>query len=130
MSNNSILGCFSKINLLPKYCIFSNIVLTHKKKPIYSTSAGTYLNIFKKLEDTNIYIIKLPTGEHKYISGDSVVLIGRNSNFFNKYTYIGKAGININKGFKPNVRGVAMNPVDHPHGGRTKTNQPEMSPWG
>ena len=33
-------------------------------------------------------------------------------------------------GFKPKVRGVARNPVDHPHGGRTKTNQPEVSIWG
>ena len=33
-------------------------------------------------------------------------------------------------GFRPNVRGVAMNPVDNPHGGRTKTNSPELTPWG
>ena len=40
-----------------------------------------------------------------------------------KATYIGRKT-------KPVVRGVAMNPVDHPHGGRTKTNQPEVSKWG
>jgi len=43
---------------------------------------------------------------------------------------IGKAGINMNRGYRPTVRGVAKNPVDHPHGGRTKTNSPERTPWG
>jgi len=43
---------------------------------------------------------------------------------------LGKAGINFILGKKPKVRGVARNPVDHPHGGRTKTNQPEVSIWG
>ena len=47
-----------------------------------------------------------------------------------KYSIKGKAGIPINKGSKPIVRGVAMNPVDHPNGGRTKTNKPEKSIWG
>ena len=47
-----------------------------------------------------------------------------------KFSYFGKAGVNILKGKKPKVRGVARNPVDHPHGGRTKTNQPEVSIWG
>lgn len=42
---------------------------------------------------------------------------------------MGKAGINRNFGIRPTVRGVAMNPVDHPHGGRTKTNSPELTPW-
>ena len=43
---------------------------------------------------------------------------------------IGKAGRNRWLGVRPTVRGVAMNPVDHPHGGNTKTNSPEVSPWG
>ncbi len=41
---------------------------------------------------------------------------------------LGKAGSRIFRGTRPSVRGVAMNPVDHPHGGRTKTNSPELSP--
>lgn len=50
--------------------------------------------------------------------------------FFQKFTVTGKSGINRNLGKNVIVRGVAMNPVDHPHGGRTKTNKPEVSPWG
>jgi len=55
-------------------------------------------------------------------------MLGRNSNILPKGILIGKAGINIKKGFRPTVRGVAKNPVDHPHGGRTKTNSPERTP--
>ncbi|MCB1713346.1 MAG: hypothetical protein KDH96_13040 [Candidatus Riesia sp.] len=45
-----------------------------------------------------------------------------------KREFLTKAGANVDFGFKSKVRGVAMNPVDHPHGGRTKTNNPEKSP--
>lgn len=58
------------------------------------------------------------------------VISGRNSKQDYKFNRLGKAGLNYLMGKKPNVRGVAKNPVDHPHGGRTKTNQPEVSPWG
>jgi large subunit ribosomal protein L2 len=56
--------------------------------------------------------------------------LGRNCNTIPKGILVGKAGININRGFRPTVRGVAKNPVDHPHGGRTKSNSPERTPWG
>lgn len=126
----NILGSFIILNLAPKNCVFSNIISINNNKSCYAKSSGTYLSVYKKIKEYNLYILNLPTGVKKYFSGDSKATVGRNSNFLNKYTCIGKAGININKGFKPKVRGIAMNPVDHPHGGRTKTNQPEMSPWG
>ena len=43
---------------------------------------------------------------------------------------MGKAGRNRLKGIRPTVRGVAMNPVDHPHGGRTNGGRPSVTPWG
>jgi len=43
---------------------------------------------------------------------------------------IGKAGRKRNRGWRPTVRGEAMNPVDHPHGGRTRGGRPEVTPWG
>jgi large subunit ribosomal protein L2 len=55
------------------------------------------------------------------------VILGRNSQIDYNYSRFGKAGVNFLFGKKPKVRGVARNPVDHPHGGRTKTNQPEVS---
>lgn len=48
----------------------------------------------------------------------------------NRFLIPGKAGFLKIVGKKSKVRGVARNPVDHPHGGRTKTNQPEVSIWG
>lgn len=126
----NILGSFIILNLAPKYSIFSNIISLNKNKSNYGKSAGTYLSTIKKIKELNIFILKLPTGTKKYFSGFSKATLGRNSNFLNKFTVTGKAGINRLKGWKSKVRGVAMNPVDHPHGGRTKTNQPEMSPWG
>jgi large subunit ribosomal protein L2 len=57
-----------------------------------------------------------------------MVTLGRASNIFKKKEITGKAGRNVLKGFRPSTRGVAMNPVDHPHGGRTKTNSPELTP--
>lgn len=59
-----------------------------------------------------------------------MVSLGRASNIFYKNQFFSKAGYNRNLGIRPSVRGVAMNPVDHPHGGRTKTNSPEVTPWG
>jgi large subunit ribosomal protein L2 len=53
--------------------------------------------------------------------------MGRNMNLLKKFSRASKAGDSHMQGFKPKVRGVAMNPVDHPNGGRTKTNQPEKS---
>ena len=126
----NILGSYIILNLAPKNCVFSNIVASNKNKSIYAKSAGTYLSIYRKIKELNIFILNLPTGSKKYFNGNSRATVGRNSNFLNKFICIGKAGINVNKGFRPSVRGIAMNPVDHPHGGRTKTNQPEMSPWG
>jgi len=55
-------------------------------------------------------------------------IVGKNSNILNKKKIIGGAGFKKKLGFRSSVRGVAMNPVDHPHGGRTKTNKPERSP--
>ena len=53
--------------------------------------------------------------------------LGRNSNVFKKYQIYGGSRKLKLLGRRPIVRGVAMNPVDHPHGGRTKTNSPEVS---
>jgi large subunit ribosomal protein L2 len=72
--------------------------------------------------------VQLPTGLIKIISIYCLVTLGRASNYNNKKEFLTKAGFNRNLGFRPIVRGVAMNPVDHPHGGRTKTNSPELTP--
>ena len=61
------------------------------------------------------------------LKSNFLVVLGRNNHVDNNILTRSKAGTLLNLGLKPTVRGVARNPVDHPHGGRTKTNQPEKS---
>ena len=123
-------GSIIFLKLLPRYSIFSNLKLEGNEKPTYAKSAGTYCQLLEKISDYRIATVKLPTGASRIINLFSYVSIGRNSNILNKYVVFGKAGIRRLKGCKPTVRGVAMNPVDHPNGGRTKSCKPEKSLWG
>lgn len=100
------------------------------KKPIYSKANGTYSQVIEIYYDMKLSLIKLPSGEEKYFNSYSFCTIGRNYNYLYNNSNLSKAGNLKIFGKKPKVRGVAKNPVDHPHGGRTKTNQPEVSPWG
>lgn len=123
-------GLAIPLKFLDIYYIFSNVFFFKNNKKKYAVSAGTFCYFLKIDEETNAVTIRLPTGLLKFINCDALVTLGRNSNIFSDKQIIGKAGTNRNLGKRPSVRGVAMNPVDHPHGGRTKTNSPEVSPWG
>lgn len=127
---NFNIGSIIELKKLPRFSIISNISLKGDHKSVYAKSAGTYCFISEILNELGLYIIKLPSGSRKIISSKSLVQVGRNANVSQKYSIKGKAGISISKGSKQIVRGVAMNPVDHPNGGRTKTNKPEKSIWG
>ena len=94
-------------------------------------SAGTSAQIISK-EDTNVQI-KLVSGEIRLINKNSLATIGVLSNSDNKNKKLGKAGRNRYLGNRPKVRGVVMNPVDHPHGGgegRTSGGRHPVTPWG
>ena len=83
--------------------------------------------------DENYSIIKLASGEIRKIINTARATIGTVSNSDHKNILIGKAGRNRWKGKRPSVRGVAMNPVDHPHGGgegKTSGGRSPVSPWG
>lgn len=125
---NSLPGNFVLLKFLPIFSIFSNIFINSNRK--YSLSNGTFSQILENFFDFNLIKFSLPSKNTRILSGWTFVISGRNSNIFDKCVVVGKAGKNILKGFKPKVRGVARNPVDHPHGGRTKTNSPEVSIWG
>lgn len=100
----------------------------YNSKSTYIKSNGTFSQLLQINKELNMALIQLPSGDKKYVSLDYLCTLGRNSNIFSKFVVIGKAGLNRNLGKNVTVRGVAMNPVDHPHGGRTKTNKPEVSP--
>ncbi len=114
------------LKFLKKYSIFFNF--NNNNKVLYAKASGTFCQLIDILSDINMCKILLPSGIIKIVSLYSFVTVGRCSNIFNSTIIYGMAGYLKFKGKKPKNRGVARNPVDHPHGGRTKTNSPEVSP--
>lgn len=131
MNTNLSNGMQLLAGLCVKNNIISNVIINKnlKTKKIASAS-GTYCSIIHNNLELSLLKIKLPSGRKTIISNNSKVVIGRNSFLEKKYQFYSKAGYLKNLGKNQIVRGVAMNPVDHPHGGRTKTNSPEVSIWG
>lgn len=77
--------------------------------------------------------VKLNSGEFRLYPIDTVVCLGAVSNPLHQLTSLGKAGRSRWLGRRPSVRGVAMNPIDHPHGGgegKTSGGRPSVTPWG
>ena len=94
-------------------------------------SAGTYAQYVGR--DEGYAILRLNSGEQRLVHQNCVATIGAVSNPDHGNISIGKAGRNRWLGKKPSVRGVAMNPVDHPHGGgegRTSGGRHPVTPWG
>jgi len=123
----SKIGSIIHLYKLPRYSIISNLSVSDNSKSVYARSAGTYVFLDEILSEIGMSIVKLPSGTRRVVALDSLVMLGRNSNISQKYRVEGKASYGINRGKKQITRGVAMNPVDHPNGGRTKTNKPEKS---
>nr|AAF36955.2 ribosomal protein L2 [Synura synuroidea] len=106
-----------------------NSITFKKKKFTFSRSAGTFAQIIQKTF-TEIKL-RLPSGKIILLpSKNGFAAIGIVSNLKQNMIVIGKAGKNRLLGKRPSVRGIAMNPVDHPHGGRTKGGMAPVSPWG
>jgi len=123
-------GCCVILRYLNYRSLFFNLEIEEGLGGIYARSAGTYCKILNLNYDRSLVKVILPTGKIKIVSMFNLVTIGRASNIFNFNQFFSKAGYFRKLGYRPNVRGVAMNPVDNPHGGRTKTNSPELTPWG
>lgn len=129
-STNYQIGYHVFLKNLQTRSIFCNLEITPSLGGKYARAAGTYCVLLSNDFEKNLAKIKLPSNKLITISLNCMVTLGRVSNIFHKKEIIGKAGRNVLNGLRPSVRGVAMNPVDHPHGGRTKTNSPEVTPWG
>jgi large subunit ribosomal protein L2 len=94
-------------------------------------SAGASVQLVAK--DGDYATIRLRSGEMRKVLADCKAVIGEVSNNENNLISLGKAGAARWRGIRPTVRGVAMNPVDHPHGGgegRTSGGRHPVSPWG
>lgn len=121
---------FFIIRRLPKNQFVSNLELLPGKGIQYAQSPGSKSIIVKMDTRTGSALIKLPSGVRKVFSIYSIGALGRPALRYNKEVNITSAGSRVVKGFKPQTRGVAKNPVDHPHGGRTKSIKYPRTPWG
>ena len=124
-------GYCMPISKIPVGSIIHNISSKKNQRSKFTRAAGTYSRIIEK--NNNSARIQLSSGQQKFISLNCLATLGSvsNENFF--LTTIGKAGRSrwLNK--RPEVRGVAMNPVDHPHGGgegKTSGGKIQLTPWG
>jgi large subunit ribosomal protein L2 len=116
---------------MPVGTIVHNVELKKGRGGQLSRSAGTYAQLVGK--DAGYAQIKLNSGELRLVPGECLATVGAVSNPDNQNIVIGKAGRSRWLGIRPTTRGVAMNPVDHPHGGgegRTSGGRHPVTPWG
>jgi len=108
-----------------------NVEILPGKGGTFARSAGTSVQLVSK--DENYATLKLPSGEIRMVPLSCWATIGVLGNADYKNISWGKAGRIRHLGFRPTVRGMAMNPVDHPHGGgegRSKSGSHPRTPWG
>jgi large subunit ribosomal protein L2 len=116
---------------IPVGTIIHNIEMKPGKGAQMARSAGTYVQLIGK--DQGYVQLRLSSGELRMIRGECMATIGAVSNPDQQNIKLGKAGRNRWLGKRPSVRGVAMNPIDHPHGGgegRTSGGRHPVTPWG
>ncbi len=124
-------GNAMKLKNIPVGTLVHNIEMNPGQGGKLARSAGSYAQIMGR--DGKYVSLRLPSGEMRYILGECMATIGTigNEDFANMV--IGKAGRNRHRGIRPQTRGSAMNPVDHPHGGgegKTNSGRHPVSPWG
>ncbi len=116
---------------IPVGTIIHNLEMKPRKGAQIARSAGTYAQLVGR--DGGFAQVRLKSGEMRLIPDACLATIGAVSNPDQSNTNLGKAGRNRWLGRRPSVRGVAMNPIDHPHGGgegRTSGGRHPVTPWG
>ena len=119
------------LNAVPVGTIIHNVELKPGKGGQLARSAGSYVQVIGK--DLSYSILRLTSGEVRLVLSTCMCSIGPVSNQDNQNQNFGKAGRKRWMGKRPSVRGVAMNPIDHPHGGgegRTSGGRHPVTPWG
>jgi large subunit ribosomal protein L2 len=121
-------GYQTNLGLIPAGSIISQISDRFSTKINLVRSAGTYGQVIQVTPTA--CKIKLPSSKVIELSTSNFAVLGSVWNEKHNLTVKGKAGRSFNLGRRPVVRGIAMNPVDHPHGGRTNGGKPSVTPWG
>lgn len=125
------IGNSMPLRTVPVGFMVHNVEIRPNSGGKFARSAGTSVQLTAKTED--YATLKMPSGEIRFVSLDCWATIGTLGNADYKNIVIGKAGRSRHMGIRPTVRGMAMNPVDHPHGGgegRSKSGAHPQSPWG
>jgi len=116
---------------MPVGTVIHNVEMKPKKGGQLARAGGTYAQLIGK--DAGYALLRLSSGEQRMVRGECMASIGAVSNPDRQNIKLGKAGRSRWLGRRPKVRGVAMNPVDHPHGGgegRTSGGRHPVTPWG
>ncbi len=116
---------------IPLGTMVHNIELKPGKGGQMARSAGAGVQVMAK--EGQYVALRLPSTEVRQVFKDCMATIGQMGNIEHNLQTLGKAGASRWRGRRPKVRGVAMNPVDHPHGGgegRTSGGRPPVTPWG
>ena len=116
---------------IPVGTILHNVEMKPGKGAQIARAAGSYVQLTGK--DSGYALIRLRSGEVRKVPAECLATVGAVSNQDHQNQKIGKAGRNRWLGKRPHVRGVAMNPIDHPHGGgegKTSGGRHPVSPWG
>ena len=124
-------GNAAPLSAIPVGTIVHNVELKAGKGGQIARSAGTYVQIVGR--DAGYAQIRLSSGEVRLVRAECMATIGAVSNSDHSNQNMGKAGRMRWKGRRPVVRGVVMNPIDHPHGGgegRTSGGRHPVTPWG
>jgi large subunit ribosomal protein L2 len=124
-------GNAAPLRNIPVGTILHNVELKAGKGGQLARSAGTYVQLVGR--DGDYVQLRLSSGEIRRVRAECMGSIGAVSNPDHQNTNMGKAGRERWLGRRPTVRGVAMNPVDHPHGGgegRTSGGRHPVTPWG
>jgi large subunit ribosomal protein L2 len=120
-----------KLKNIPVGTIIHNIEMYPGHGAQIARSAGGYAQLMGREE--KYVILRLPSGEMRKVLGECMATVGTVGNEEFSNMVIGKAGRNRYRGIRPQTRGSAMNPVDHPHGGgegKTGSSGHPRSPWG
>ena len=124
-------GNAAPLSGLPVGTIIHNVELKPMKGGQMARSAGAYAQLVGR--DGGYAQIRLGSGELRMVPDSCMATVGAVSNPDHMNEVLGKAGRVRHKGRRPHVRGVAMNPIDHPHGGgegRTSGGRHPVTPWG
>ena len=124
-------GNAMEIGQMPVGTIVHNVEMKPGKGGQIARAAGTYVQVVGR--DRGMVIVRLNSGEQRYIRSDCMATVGAVSNPDNQNQNFAKAGRTRWLGKRPLTRGVAKNPVDHPHGGgegRTSGGRHPVTPWG